>query len=72
MSKFTETQLEKAFIDLLAKEGVAHTHGESIVRNPEEVLLKDDVRKYLTKRYARHALTDSEIDQIILTLDHTE
>jgi hypothetical protein len=33
--KFTEAQLEKAFADLLAKEGYPHCHGQSLNRKEE-------------------------------------
>ena len=36
--KFTEEKLEKAFIELVAKEGFNHHFGVAITRSPEEVL----------------------------------
>ncbi|MEY2905526.1 MAG: hypothetical protein RJA52_1542, partial [Bacteroidota bacterium] len=35
--KFTEEKLEKAFIELLEKEGFSHNLGITITRNPEDV-----------------------------------
>ena len=57
--KFTETKLEQAFISLLSKEGYPHFLGDSIERNPKmglpesEVLIEDDLRKYLLTHYKK-------------------
>jgi len=51
--KFTEAQLEQAFIDLLAKEGYPHVLGEQISRASDEVLSKEDVQNFLLKHYAK-------------------
>ncbi|MCW5203940.1 HsdR family type I site-specific deoxyribonuclease, partial [Desulfobulbus sp. US4] len=70
--KFTEAQLEKAIITLLAEQGFPHTKGDSPdlpARQPEDVLLKDDLRSFLTSRYAQENLTASEINHIILRLE---
>ncbi len=69
MSKFTESKLELAIIELLGKENWAHVSGETISRSTTEVLLKDDLRNYLFKQYADKNITDYEIDQIIIMLD---
>ncbi|MDU9049829.1 MAG: HsdR family type I site-specific deoxyribonuclease [Candidatus Electrothrix sp. Rat3] len=70
--KFTEAQLEKAIITLLAEQGFPHTKGDSPdlpAREPEDVLLKDDLRSFLTRRYAQENLTASEITSIIRRLE---
>ena len=57
--KFTEAKLEQAFTSLLAKEGYPHFLGDSIERNPKmglpesEVLIEDDLRKYLLTHYKK-------------------
>jgi len=66
--KFTEAQLEQVFIELLAQEAYPHHLGESIERSPEEVLIEDDLRRYLNKRYAPNNITIGEIDSIIRDL----
>lgn len=66
--KFTEAQLEQAFIELLGQEGIPHVHGESIVRSPEEVLIEADLRAFLREQYASDGLTEAEIDRIIQKL----
>lgn len=42
--KFTEAQLESAIIELLGAEGYPHVLGEAIERQPQEVLIKADLR----------------------------
>jgi len=69
MIKFTEAKLEQAIITLLAQQGYPHHTGDSLTRTPSDVLLKDDLRAYLNKRYAREQITTSEIDAIIRQLE---
>ena len=67
--KFTEAQLEKAIIDLLGSERYRHIHGASIQRAKSEVLLKDDLKEFLLRRYKDDAITESEVDSIIRRLE---
>ena len=69
MSKFTEAQLESAIIELLGEEGYPHVKGEDLKRGLDEVLIKDDLRKFLSLRYADDAITSGEIDSIINRLE---
>ncbi len=41
--KFTEAQLESAIIELLETEGTPQLLGETIERQPKEVLIKADL-----------------------------
>lgn len=66
--KFTEEKLEMAFTDLLGQEGFPHQFGIDISRNPDEVLIEDDMRSYLLKQYASHDITLHEVNTIILQL----
>jgi type I restriction enzyme R subunit len=43
--------------------------GQDIVRDSKEVLIKDDLRGFLAKRYKSDKITDSEIDSIIRRLE---
>ncbi|MFN0255632.1 type I restriction endonuclease subunit R [Pedobacter ureilyticus] len=62
--KYTESQLEQAFISLLEIEGYQYINGKSLIRvNNQEVLLKEDLRNFLIKSYAD--LEDIEIESII-------
>ncbi len=45
--KFTEARLEQAVVDLLEQKGYPHSTGESIVRDQGDVLIKDDLGRYL-------------------------
>jgi type I restriction enzyme R subunit len=49
MNKFTEAQLEQAFIELLGNEEIPHVLGETIQRAPDEVLIKEDLKEFLVK-----------------------
>ncbi len=42
--KFTESKLEHAFAELLAQEGYPHCLGNTLSRQPDEVLIEDDLR----------------------------
>lgn len=83
--KFTEAQLEKAFIDLLKTEKMVHSVG-SVVRSlefegvaeppavyghiaTEKVLIETDLRYYLKSNYAKDNITDAEVDSIIRDLE---
>ncbi len=69
MSKFTEAKLEAAIIELLECEGYACVRGDAIPRAENEVLVKDDLKAYLFKRYAADNITPGEIDSIIRKLE---
>nr|WP_320016201.1 type I restriction enzyme endonuclease domain-containing protein [uncultured Desulfobacter sp.] len=66
--KFTESQLEAAIIELLTQAGYPHVLGETIDRQPEEVLIKDDLRDFLTRQYAANDITPGEIESVIRQL----
>jgi type I restriction enzyme R subunit len=66
--KFTEEKLEKAFTDLLGQEGFAHQLGMSIARQPDEVLIEEDLRNFLLTQYAGQGITLNEVNSIILQL----
>lgn len=66
---FTEARLEQAILELLSKEGYPHIKGETISREPVEVLIKEDLRKFLAKQYADNHITPHEIDSIIRKLE---
>ena len=66
--KFTEEQLEKAFIDLLGNEGFTHHLGNTIVRAVDEVLIEEDLLSYLLTKYESKHLTVTEAKSIVLQL----
>ncbi|MFA0144929.1 type I restriction endonuclease subunit R [Vibrio lentus] len=64
--KFTEAKLEQAIIELLGEQGYPHVVGEQIAReDKEQVLILDDLRRYLAKQYRGDGITESEIDTIV-------
>ncbi|MGC1480661.1 MAG: HsdR family type I site-specific deoxyribonuclease, partial [Chthoniobacterales bacterium] len=67
--KFTEAQLESAIIKLLGAEGYPHVLGEAIERQPQEVLIKADLRSFLAKQYSADHITPQEIEAVIKQLE---
>lgn len=66
--KFTEYQLEKAFIELLKAEDIPHVNGATISRDIQEVLIEDDLKSFLLSQYKSDNLTIAEADQIVRRL----
>lgn len=83
--KFTEAQLEQAFINLLQEEEMIHVVGGEVrkiefkgVAEPssiyghivsEKVLLTDDLKNYLRSQYASENITENEIEGIVRDLE---
>ena len=68
--KFTENELEKAFIKLLEQEGYTHSAGASVSRSSmNEVLIKEDLRRFLHSHYKADELTENEVNFIIQQLN---
>ena len=67
--KFTEAQLEQAFIELLAAENILYLAGNAIERNESEVLIKADLKNYLASQYQANGITTAEIDSIVRKLE---
>ena len=65
---FKEADLEKVFIDLLVQEGCKYVPGEAIDRGEGEVLIEQDLRDYLHRRYDSEGITENEIRSIVLQL----
>ncbi|WCM42363.1 HsdR family type I site-specific deoxyribonuclease [Flavobacterium sp. CBA20B-1] len=62
--KYTESQLEQAFISLLETEGYRYINGKELVRTSnQEVLIKEDLRTFLLARYSD--LEEIELESII-------
>lgn len=68
MGKFTEAKLEEAFIELLGNENFPHYLGNTIIRNPDEVLIEDDLIAFLLDQYKKESLTITEAKSIVLQL----
>jgi len=67
--KFTEAKLEQAVVELLGEQGYPHLLGGELNRNHSEVLIKEDLRAFLTTRYAKNNITSGEVDSIIAKLE---
>ncbi|ATD04931.1 restriction endonuclease subunit R [Pseudoalteromonas tetraodonis GFC] len=67
--KFTEAKLEQAVVELLGEQGYPHLLGGELTRSNSEVLIKEDLRAFLTKRYAKNNITTGEVDSIIAKLE---
>ena len=83
--KFTEAQLEQAFIHLLQEEQMTHLVGGEVrkiefdgVSEPptaygqmvsEKVLVTDDLRAYLRLHYAAEHITENEIASIVRDME---
>jgi type I restriction enzyme R subunit len=65
MPYFNESQLEQSIIALLQEQGYEHVKGEDIVRNLDEVVLRDDLAEYLHNRYKNDGITDQEVETAI-------
>lgn len=66
--KFTEEKLEKAFTELLGREGFHHHLGIAITRKPDEVLIEEDLTTFLLAQYSQQGITLNEVNSIILQL----
>ena len=65
---FTESELEKAIIELFKQQGYTYLHGDEIHRPFKDVLLYDDLKAFLLFQYPD--LTQSELSKIISRLDN--
>ena len=66
---FNEATLEEAIIEMLGEQGYPHVVGEHVERSPQEVLIKEDLQKFLSTRYAMDGITEGEIEKIIKQLE---
>ena len=68
MTNFNEHALEMSIMELFQDEDYTYINGESISRDMTDVLLPNDLKKYLHNCYDADGITDSEIDSIVLNL----
>src|SRR5690606_31363200 len=62
--KYTEAQLEQAFISLLETEGYQYIDGKQLQRSSnQEVLIKEDLRAFLQDRY--QDLEEIELESLV-------
>ena len=65
MTYFNESQLEQSIIALLQEQKYVYVKGEEIVRDLDEVVLRDDLAEYLHNRYKNDGITDQEVENAI-------
>ncbi|GAB1476987.1 type I restriction endonuclease subunit R [Bacillota bacterium] len=65
---FTEAELESAIISLFSELGYDCVSGETIHRGFDEILLKDDLRSYLSSHYPD--LTEAETEKVMGRLEN--
>ena len=58
MSKFCESTYEEAFVDLLEQNGWEYTCGDDLHRKLDETIIEDDLRDYLSRKYAGTTYSD--------------
>ncbi|WP_292108011.1 HsdR family type I site-specific deoxyribonuclease [Megasphaera sp.] len=63
--KFTEAELEQAIIELFRQQEYEYTCGEAIHRELDTVLLEEDLRAFLTRKYQDKHLSDVEMKKIV-------
>lgn len=66
--KFTEAELENAFIELFQNENYEYLSGEEIHRKLNDILIIEDLAKYLRNKY--EDITDSEILRAISQIEN--
>lgn len=62
---FDEGELEVAIIEKLKQAGYEYVKGADIERSLDEVLLTEDLREYINRRYAAEKLSAAEVQRII-------
>ena len=68
MSHFNEHTLEMVIMELFEQQGYSYVNGETIHKEQTEVLLRDDLRMYLTDRYAQEGITLLEVERVMAKL----
>ena len=66
--KYSESNFENSVIELFEKENYIYECGYDIHRTNEEIILIDDFKGYLLKRYPELNLQPEEIDAVIHNL----
>lgn len=65
MTKFNESTLENAIMDLFSQNiGYNHVHGSFIHKEKNEVLLKEDLINFLLMKYSEYEITNQEAELI--------
>lgn len=65
---FQESNLESLIVDLIKDKGYDYINGNNLNRQFEDVLLEDDLKTFLSKKYKENNITVNEIEQIVMSL----
>lgn len=65
---FQEKDLENLIVGLIKDKNYQYSHGDSINRQYEDVILEDDLTSFLSARYKDNKITSNEIKRIIMGL----
>lgn len=63
MAKFSEDQFEQAIVELFQDNDYVYVNGDMLHRKFDEVLLEDDMKNFLCRRYPD--ITNTELEKII-------
>jgi len=66
---FNEASLEAAILELFGKQGYEIIHGGALPRLNTEILLRDDLKRFLLTRYEIKNITDDEIDELVAEIE---
>ncbi len=61
---FTESELEKAVVEMFVQEGYEYIDGDKI-QSSKDVLLLEDLKEFILNRYAEENLSETELQKII-------
>ena len=62
---FDESALEKTIVELIESKGYEYVNGDYLDKDVEEVLLVEDLKNFLRKKYKDNNITETEIEQLI-------
>ena len=65
---FTEALLEQAIIDKFKAEGYEYVSGDDLHRELTDVLIEEDLTRFLYSKYSEKGITANEITRIIQSL----
>ncbi len=65
---FVEDDLEKAIIELFKEQDYEYVHGDMIHRRFEDVIIDDDLRRFIKSRYSNANLSDTEVESIVIKM----
>lgn len=65
---YSESNFENAVLELFEQQSYQYECGYDIHRTNEEILLREDFKQYVSKRYSQLNLQEDEIDEILSNL----